>query len=117
MLGLPPYTDNAVMSAYADSMPTQISAIRDLVAAARGRRQSLGLSQADLAVRARVSRQWVSEFEAGKPTAELGLVLRLLDALGLRLSLDEPGVGRGSDQPQAGTTVDLDAVLDDHRER
>lgn len=98
-------------------MPTQINSIRDLVAAARGRRQSLGLSQADLAARARVSRQWINEFEAGKPTAELGLVIRLLDALGLRLNLDEPGVGRGDDQPQRTRTVDLDALLDDYRER
>jgi HTH-type transcriptional regulator/antitoxin HipB len=97
-------------------MPTRINSIRDLVAAARGRRKSLGLSQAELAARARVSRQWISEFEAGKPTAELGLVIRLLDALGLQLNLDEVGVSRGGDQPQRSRTVDLDAVLDDHRE-
>lgn len=98
-------------------MPTRISSIRDLAAAARGRRQSLGLSQAELAARARVSRQWISEFEAGKPTAELGLVLRLVDALGLRLNLDGPGVGSGGDQPQRSRTVDLDALLADYRER
>jgi HTH-type transcriptional regulator/antitoxin HipB len=98
-------------------MLSQINSIRDLAATARGRRQSLRLSQADLAARARVSRQWISEFEAGKPTAELGLVIRLLDALGLRLSLDEPGVGRGGDEPQSSRTVDLDALLDDYRER
>ena len=98
-------------------MPTQINSIRDLVAAVRGRRQSLGLSQAELAARARVSRQWISEFEAGKPTAELGLVIRLVDALGLRLSVDDLDVDEGGDQPQRTRTVDLDDVLDDYRER
>lgn len=98
-------------------MPTQINSIRDLVAAVRGRRQSLGLSQAELAARARVSRQWISEFEAGKPTAELGLVIRLVDALGLRLSVDDLGVDKGGDQPQRTRTVDLDDVLDEYRER
>jgi HTH-type transcriptional regulator/antitoxin HipB len=98
-------------------MPTQINSIRDLVAAVRGRRQSLGLSQAELAARARVSRQWISEFEAGKPTAELGLVIRLVDALGLRLSVDDLDVDKGGDQPQRTRTVDLDDVLDDYRER
>jgi HTH-type transcriptional regulator/antitoxin HipB len=98
-------------------MPSHVNSIRDLVAAARGRRLDLGFSQAELAARARVSRQWISEFEAGKPTAELGLVIRLLDALGLRLSLVEEGGGGGGDQPPRRRTVDLDALLDDYRER
>jgi HTH-type transcriptional regulator/antitoxin HipB len=98
-------------------MPTQINSIHDLAAAARGRRLDLALSQAELAARARVSRQWISGFEAGKPTAELGLVIRLLDALGLCLNLDERGDGRGGDQPPRSMTVDLDALLGDYRER
>jgi HTH-type transcriptional regulator / antitoxin HipB len=98
-------------------MPTQINSIRDLAAVARGRRLDLGLSQSELAARARVSRQWISEFESGKATAELGLVIRLLDALGLRLDVDERGDGRGGDQPPRRGTVDLDALLDDYRER
>ena len=67
--------------------------------------------------RARVSRQWISEFESGKPSAEFGLVLRLLDALGLRLSVDELAAGVGGDQPPRRETVDLDALLEDYRER
>ena len=70
-------------------MPSTINSIRDLAAAARGRRLELGLSQSELATRARVSRQWISEFESGKPSAEFGLVIRLLDALGLRLNVDD----------------------------
>ncbi len=98
-------------------MPIPINSIRDLAATTRGRRVSSGLSQAELATRARVSRQWISEFEAGKPTAELGLVIRLLDALGLRLNLDEPERASGADRPPRGMTVDLDALLEDYRDR
>jgi HTH-type transcriptional regulator/antitoxin HipB len=97
-------------------MAIQVNSIRDLAVAARGRRLDLGLSQADLAARARVSRQWISEFESGKPTAELGLALRLVDALGLRLSIDDGGPEAG-DQPTRDRTVDLDALLDEYRDR
>lgn len=90
-----------------------VESIKDLAAAVRGRRLSLGLSQAALAARARVSRQWVSEFEAGKPTAELGLVIRLLDALDLRLELGE-GHASAAPRPPHGA-VDLDALLTEYR--
>ncbi|HEY7933333.1 MAG TPA: helix-turn-helix transcriptional regulator [Solirubrobacteraceae bacterium] len=65
----------------------RIRSIRDLAAAIRGRRRELGLTQADLAMRAGVSRKWVYEFEAGKPAAELQLILRVMDALGLALDV------------------------------
>jgi len=97
-------------------MATQIDSLRDLVAAVRGRRKSLGWTQSELANRAHVSRQWISEFEAGKPTAELGLVIRLLDALELRLTVDS-GEQRQPAGEESATTVDLDAVLDDYRSR
>jgi len=125
MVRLPTYDDTTALlpnadiirlSAYADTMATQINSIRDLVAAARGRRQSLGWTQSELADRAHVSRQWISEFEAGKPTAELGLTIRLLDALDLRLTLDS-GEERHPAREQSAVTVDLDAVLDDYRSR
>jgi len=78
----------------------------------RGRRQDLGLNQAELASRAGVSRKWIYEFEAGKPTAEFGLLLRVLEALGLALDLTarpEP-LGRGG-------AVDLDVLLEEYRAR
>ena len=97
-------------------MATQINSLRDLVAAVRGRRKSLGWTQSELANRAHVSRQWISEFEAGKPTAELGLVIRLLDALELRITVDS-GEQQQPARGESATTVDLDAVLDDYRSR
>jgi HTH-type transcriptional regulator/antitoxin HipB len=61
----------------------------------------------DLADRMHVSRQWVSAFERGKASAEIGLAIRLLDALGLRLSVADAA-------PSSRTAaVDLDALLDD----
>jgi transcriptional regulator with XRE-family HTH domain len=39
-----------------------------------------GMTQTDLAARARVSRRWLSDLESGKPTAEIGLVLKVVDA-------------------------------------
>jgi transcriptional regulator with XRE-family HTH domain len=51
-------------------------------------RRDAGLTQAQLAERAGVSRRWIGELEAGKrPGAELSLVMRTADALGLQLSL------------------------------
>ena len=97
-------------------MPKQVTSIRDLAATVRGRRKELGLSQADVARSARVSRQWVSEFEAGKPTAELWLVIRLLNALGLNLSIDDTRPHQKM-RPAAPQKVDLDDLLDGYRER
>jgi len=91
-----------------------VRSIRDLASAVRGRRIDLRLSQADLASRAGVSRKWIYEFEAGKPTAELGLLLQVLDALGLAIELASSGDAHGGGE---GVTVDLDAIIDEHRAR
>ncbi len=92
----------------------KVRSIRDLAATVRGRRADLGLSQADLASRAGISRKWIYEFEAGKSTAGIGTLLRVFDALGLALDVNpnvgaSPGTGRGA--------VDLDALIDEHRNR
>jgi HTH-type transcriptional regulator/antitoxin HipB len=89
-----------------------IGSIHDLAAAVRGRRTDLGVSQAELAKRTGVSRKWIYEFEAGKPTAELGLLLRVLDALGLRIEVTANGSATTDAAP---TKVDLDAVIDEYR--
>jgi HTH-type transcriptional regulator/antitoxin HipB len=81
----------------------KITSPQDLAAAVRGRRLSLGLSQEDLARQAEVSRPWLSDVEAGKPTTQFGRVIRLLDALSLELSLE---VREDKAEPN-----DLDALL------
>ena len=44
-------------------------------------------------------------------------MIRLLDALGLRLSLTEDGHSAAGDQPSSSTTIDLDVLLDDYRDQ
>ena len=58
---------------------------RDIGAFVRSARQDQGISQADLAKRAEVSRRWLVTLEQGKAGAELALVLRVFEALGVRL--------------------------------
>jgi y4mF family transcriptional regulator len=79
----------------------------DLGAAIRDRRRQLRLDQATLAKRIGVSRQWVIGIERGRARAELGLVLRALDALGIRLDTGT----RESRQHAALPTVDIDAIV------
>ncbi len=103
------YVDNSYMSTYDYTVLMRIGSLHDLAAAIRGRRQELGLSQAQLAARAHVSRAWVNAFESGKPAAELRLVLAVIDALGLELQ-----IGDREDGPSRGAAVDLDVLLDDY---
>lgn len=61
---------------------------KELAAVVRERRKRLGWSQQDLADHVGVGRQWVSDFERGKPTAHLNCVLSTLNALQIPLSVD-----------------------------
>jgi y4mF family transcriptional regulator len=63
----------------------RLSDANDIGNYARDRRRDLRLTQAALASQAGVSRRWLADLEAGKPTIEVGLVLRVLRALGLEL--------------------------------
>ncbi len=72
------------------------------------------MSQAELALRAGVSRKWIYEFEAGKPNAELGLILRVMDALGFQLKL---GLDEHAQAAVGGDFVNLDALINEHRGR
>jgi HTH-type transcriptional regulator/antitoxin HipB len=98
----------------------------DLGFAIRDRRRRLHLRQDELAARVGVSRKWIIDVEKGKPRAEIGLVLRTLDALGLRLSLDDEGSSNAgltgfSEAPATGFSdipaVDIDRIVDGARDR
>lgn len=84
----------------------------DLAAIVKGRRKELRLSQADLAERAGVARKSISELEGGKSRPELGLLLSVLEQLGLVLDVHGAPPKR-----RAKGAVDLDAVLEEHRRR
>ena len=75
------------------------------------------MSQAAVADGVGVSRAWVNAVEAGKPTVEFDLVLRLLEYLGLRMDLAEPQNLGGVFKGRSGRSVDLDAILDEYRDQ
>lgn len=55
----------------------------------RRHRRSLGLTQAETALRAGVTTQWLSEFETGKTPGGTDRVMRLLAALDLSLAVQQ----------------------------
>lgn len=85
--------------------------LHEIVAASRGRRRELRLSQDELARRIDVSRRWVQDFERETGGASLDTVLRLLDVLGLPLDF----VRGGSSSDMASSNMDLDELLEQHR--
>jgi len=78
----------------------------DLGAVIRDRRKHLKRNQASLANEIGVSRQWLIALEHGHPRAELGLVLRALDALGINL---DANIAQAK-APRSGT-VDINAIV------
>lgn len=80
----------------------------DLGAAIRDRRTKIGMDQKTLASQVGVSRQWIVEVEKGKPRAEVGLILRTLEALGIPLL-----AGDASVRKSAGglAPVDIDSIV------
>jgi DNA-binding XRE family transcriptional regulator len=64
-----------------------------------------GWTQAELADRIDVSRQWIISVERGKASVELGTALRVVTALGLVADL--------VDAPTRETGIDLDRLLGD----
>ena len=63
----------------------QINTPREIGTLVKLRRKEVGLSQTALASLVGASRQWVQNLEGGKAGLELGLTIRALAALGLRL--------------------------------
>jgi HTH-type transcriptional regulator / antitoxin HipB len=84
-----------------------------IIREARGAR---GWTQAELAGRAGVGRQWLVAMERGRHSrAEIGLVLRVLSVLGVELSARLPSDGAGQQaapEPDPATRpFDLDDVF------
>ena len=75
-----------------------VRSVKDLGALVQDRRKQLGGSL------------WVSQFEAGKTTAHVGLVMRTLRALELELQVwQAPSSKSGAED---SSLVDLDALLE-----
>jgi y4mF family transcriptional regulator len=80
----------------------------DLGAIIRDKRKRLKIDQSTLAKRIGASRQWVIEVEHGHPRAELGLVLRALDALDIRFDASSE---LAKDRSSAKSAVNINAIL------
>jgi len=91
----------------------RIVSIADLADVVRSRRIELGISQEEIARRIGVSRRWVWQVEAGKATAEIGLVLRLTQALDLAIDFQPVDAADRVD----GAPIDLDTHLARFRAR
>jgi HTH-type transcriptional regulator/antitoxin HipB len=85
----------------------------DLGALIKDRRKQLRMDQATLAQRVGVSRQWVIAIEHGRATAELGLVMRALDVLGIPLATQQTANKTTPPVP----AVNLDRILADARKK
>ncbi|MCA9677163.1 MAG: helix-turn-helix transcriptional regulator [Myxococcales bacterium] len=64
---------------------TRVSSVDDLGAVVRSSRRSAGVDQATAAGLAGVGARFLGDLERGKPNLRLGLVLQVLDRLGLEL--------------------------------
>ncbi len=67
----------------------RVTTVDDVAGAVRSARRDRGWTQAELASRAGVSRDWVNRLERGAGRVELAKVLDVLAALGLAASVDE----------------------------
>lgn len=63
-----------------------LSTVCAIGARVAARREKLGLTQAELASRVGVSREWILRFERGNPGANLGGVLKVLQELNITLN-------------------------------
>jgi HTH-type transcriptional regulator/antitoxin HipB len=80
----------------------------DLGTLIRNTRKRLRLDQSTLSKKIGVSRLWLVEIEKGKPRAEIGLVLRTLDALRITLNATI-----SEDQPpkKSQNSIDIDEIV------
>jgi HTH-type transcriptional regulator/antitoxin HipB len=81
----------------------------------RLKRLEEGLSQKALAERIGVERKWIIHLESGNSRAELGLILKALDALNIRTSISDR---KSSSKGAASEGSRLDEVFEQlHRTR
>lgn len=87
-----------------------IISVNDLASLIKQERKTHGWTQAELAERSGVSRDWIIALEQAKPSVELGLVLRTLKALNLPLSINKP-----NQNAEAG--INLNDILNQTKQR
>jgi HTH-type transcriptional regulator/antitoxin HipB len=81
--------------------------VEQLGAAIRLRRKEKGLTQSQLAQLLGAERKWVINLEGGNSKAEIGLVLRAIEALNMRVSLID-----GDKERSGGASGDASSLDD-----
>ncbi|MEX0729424.1 MAG: helix-turn-helix domain-containing protein [Aquisalimonadaceae bacterium] len=91
----------------------------DLGRLIRSHRKSQGLSQRALAEKVGTTQSWVWAIEQGKPSAEVGLLLRTLDVLAVEVNILAPWDVEHEETKQISNYPDLGNLLDgpESRER
>ena len=66
-----------------------------LGAAIRARRKQLKVTQKNLAMTCGTGLRFITDLEKGKPTCQIGKILQVLNALGLKFQIASPGGDTG----------------------
>lgn len=69
---------------------------KELGAAIRAERKRIGVTQKELAMTAGVGLRYLIELERGKPTARMEGMFKVLQALGLKLTVARPSAAQGT---------------------
>ncbi len=92
----------------------EVRTLQDLRVIVKAQRTTLELSQDALAERAGVSRRWISMFENGHETAEVGKLLAVLDALDIRLNASTSSASAADIHHDPDDVGDLRQTLRDY---
>lgn len=96
----------------------QVRTASAIGATIRSRRRELQLGQEELARKIGATRQWLIAIEKGKDTAEIGMVLRVLAALGLDLDVRTVSArAKESADLEPLPSIDIDAIADSNSNR
>ncbi len=80
-------------------MPTRTLTPAEVGDVVRTARKAAGLRQYELAGAAGVGLRFIVDLEAGKPTAQIGKALQVLEALGCTFDIVPPPVAKGRGSP------------------
>lgn len=71
---------------------------KQLGATIRARRKRLKVTQKDLALTCGTGLRFIIDLEKGKPTCQIGKILQVIQALGLKLQISNPGLDTDQDE-------------------